>query len=358
MPASLQSPENKNSVNLDVLRSISVLMVIWWHLAYFLGYSTWHGINIRSIGWLGVYFFFVHTTYVLMFSLNRINTQNNLFSTLCSFYCKRFFRIYPLSIFIVLLVAFFTLPGHISRPWDVVESVESIRQIIANIFLIQNITHHTDIIGPLWTLPIEVQMYIFLPFLYFLWKKPFGIIIIIGLWGWILLLKNYIWSLWSHLKVIQYFPIFSAGILGFLIYRKIIPKIRGIWFLCFILLLILIFFTGKIFIKWEVGIFVYLLLGCGLPFFQEIDWKYIRIVSHIFAKYSYTLYLIHNTCIWAAFEIGKVLPFYTQIFFFVLLLVVIPFWLYKIIEAPWIYYWKQIEQKIQQLFEKNKIFIH
>lgn len=358
MSTPVTSPENKNSVNLDLFRSISIFMVIWSHLAYFFGYSSWHGIHIRSIWGLGVAFFFIHTAYVLMFSLERIRAKNNILSTLCSFYCKRFFRIYPLSIFIVLLVAFFTLPGHIARQWDVVESVESIRQIIANIFLIQNITHHTNIIGPLWTLPIEIQMYILLPFLFFLWRNRFWVMVIIGLWWWTLLFKNDIRSMWAYLKVLQHFPIFAAGIFGFLIYQKITPKINGIWLPLFILLLIIVFFIEKIFVVWEKVPWISLLLGCALPFFHEISWKYIRSISYIVAKYSYALYLIHNTCIWIAFDVGKILPFFIQILLFVLLLIVIPFWLYRLIEAPWIRYWKKIEHKIQQLFEKNKIIIH
>ncbi len=43
-------------------------------------------------------------------------------------------------------------------------------ELISNLLLIQNLTYSSSIIGPLWSLPLEVQMYLVLPFL-FLWKK-------------------------------------------------------------------------------------------------------------------------------------------------------------------------------------------
>jgi peptidoglycan/LPS O-acetylase OafA/YrhL len=42
---------------------------------------------------------------------------------------------------------------------------------LSNLAITENITHSRVVLGPLWTLPVEVQMYGFLPFLYMALQK-------------------------------------------------------------------------------------------------------------------------------------------------------------------------------------------
>lgn len=80
------TPNSKDSPNLDLLRAIAVSCVLLSHLTWSVGYSEW-----GSLGRFGVVLFFVHTSYVLMASLDR--SQGNI----SSFAIRRFFRIYPLA---------------------------------------------------------------------------------------------------------------------------------------------------------------------------------------------------------------------------------------------------------------------
>jgi len=89
----------KDSYNLDLLRATAVLLVLVSHLLYAL--SLRHPI-LESSGWadlipgpLGVWMFFIHTTLVLMMSLERLSAGA---SVAARFYIRRLFRIYPLSI--------------------------------------------------------------------------------------------------------------------------------------------------------------------------------------------------------------------------------------------------------------------
>ena len=60
--------------------------------------------------------FFVHTSYVLMGSLERLQSDaGSNWQLVAGFWCRRFFRIYPLSILFVVLIAIFSIPGEPGR---------------------------------------------------------------------------------------------------------------------------------------------------------------------------------------------------------------------------------------------------
>src|ERR1017187_99512 len=87
-----------DSGNLDLIRAAAVLSVLFQHVCDYNRLAPpmirWH------VGQLGVITFFVHTSMVLMLSLERAKLQGTaLFG---SFYLRRFFRLYPLSVFSVV----------------------------------------------------------------------------------------------------------------------------------------------------------------------------------------------------------------------------------------------------------------
>lgn len=75
------------------------------------------------------------------------------------FYVRRFFRIYPLSVFTILVALAFHIP---STTWGVPDPITGLG-IAANLLLVQNLITGTDILSPMWSLPYEVQMYVVLP---------------------------------------------------------------------------------------------------------------------------------------------------------------------------------------------------
>src|SRR5271165_151232 len=163
----------KDSANLDVLRAIAVMCVFFSHLLHFSrGGETefgWH------LGQLGVLMFFVHTSLVLMFSLERTSLDGHaLFS---SFYIRRAFRIYPLSIFCVLSIFFIHYPPEVR----LIHHVWSHKELLVNLTLTQNLFRKRSFLNVLWTLPLEVQMYFFLPFL-FIAFRPRSVRPVLLLW--------------------------------------------------------------------------------------------------------------------------------------------------------------------------------
>src|SRR5580704_7033323 len=92
--------------NLNILRSIAVLAVFVSHALQVmarcrLGEGRAYGVDTFALGRVGVLLFFVHTSLVLMQSLER--TKLGGWPLMRHFYIRRAFRIYPLSVCLVLL---------------------------------------------------------------------------------------------------------------------------------------------------------------------------------------------------------------------------------------------------------------
>jgi len=153
--------------NLDFLRTMAVLFVVASHVAYFFGIVTVATLSVVLIGVFGVLIFFVHTSLVLMFSLERQWNQRGKHGLFPMFMVRRCFRIFPLSIIVLVsIIAFHVpqatlVPGRFealnATPWD----------IVSNLALIQNLARRDSILTVMWSLPYEMQMYLFLPWLFF-----------------------------------------------------------------------------------------------------------------------------------------------------------------------------------------------
>ena len=155
--------------NLDILRAVAVSAVLVAHtlkaqgieLPWYLG---------EKLGGLGVLFFFVHTSLVLLSSLERQGTE--VPHWIRAFYVRRAFRIYPLAIATVIAAVFFRMPEHVGIP-SVASTVSSARTVLANVSLSQNLTGDPNTLGVLWSLPVEVQMYLFLPACFLVARRRF-----------------------------------------------------------------------------------------------------------------------------------------------------------------------------------------
>jgi peptidoglycan/LPS O-acetylase OafA/YrhL len=98
-----------NSRNLDLLRSFAVLLVVGFHLAKLFNWQP-GALRVTDFGLLGVMLFFVHTTLVLMFSLERLHAESGD-SLFVPFMIRRCFRIYPLAILVVAFAYLFRIPS-------------------------------------------------------------------------------------------------------------------------------------------------------------------------------------------------------------------------------------------------------
>jgi peptidoglycan/LPS O-acetylase OafA/YrhL len=314
-----------SSPNLDVLRSMAVLMVLFDHLT-----RHYHFDRFGNIGLFGVLLFFVHTSLVLMYSMQRSGLSGA--ALLKDFYVRRFFRIYPLSVLAVLTAV--ALHLHADGRGLVIAPRPGAWELISNLLLVQNLTQTSSIIGPLWSLPIEVQMYLILPFL-FLWRKRslwqlFALWLICGLLGHF---PQTIPALtWFTLLI--FIPNFLPGVIAFTLPQKrILPSF--LW-PAFIILLAGLFLWSP---SRRMGAELCLLLGVALPTFREITLRPLKLISGRIATYSYGIYLGHSFFIWFA------LTRHHSWILFLLMWSIIPVLLYHGFEHPAIEMGRKVAEK-------------
>jgi peptidoglycan/LPS O-acetylase OafA/YrhL len=311
--------------NLDFLRSVAVLLVLTDHLT-----RHYHIDRFNSFGFFGVLLFFVHTALVLTYSMQRSRlTGVALFK---DFYIRRFFRIYPLSILAVLSAVALHLHADgrgLSfgpRPGPV--------ELFSNLSLVQNLTGSASVIGPLWSLPFEVQMYLVLPFL-FIWRRR-SAVSLLALWFILGALGHFpeAYSSLRWLSLLIYAPNFLPGVLAATLpERKTFPAY--LWPL-FVLGLVALFF-------WKpsrlMGGLLCLLLGSAIPRFREISFRPLTWMSHRIATYSYGIYLGHSFFIWFA------LTRHNSWTLFWLMWIFIPALVYHALEYPMIKFGRKVAER-------------
>ena len=336
---------NTNSSNLDFLRAYAVLTVYLGHALQTFHIETIVGrVTIYDFAQTGVLIFFVHTSLVLMLSLERLRiaSVSRLFSV---FYIRRAFRIYPLSIATVLIMLAAHVPdfpGHrFSWPgW---------LSLLSNLTLTQNATRSGSYPAVLWSLPYEVQMYVVLPVIfvfllrYSSWWVPLclwvlDVALIVTMWG---LTPTDAGQLAKGIPLfLQYTPCFLAGIIGYRLRsmaRMQLPFFGWpVAITSCVALRVLAEATSiphaTTLSKW----FACLLLGLAVPQFREAGSRWIRTLASVVAKYSYGIYLSHCAVLWVAFILLKDMPFWMQCGVCLTLSVLFPLAMYHGVEKPMI----------------------
>jgi peptidoglycan/LPS O-acetylase OafA/YrhL len=325
---------NVESPNLDFLRAIAVLSVYVFHLLYTLGLSQTETPDGRpDFGWLlgrfGVLIFFVHTSLVLMMSLERMEHSGRpLFS---AFYIRRFFRIYPLSMACVALVVLFHLPQSPRVPWFNPDW----STITANFFLCTSLFYKGNVISVLWSLPLEVQMYLVLPFVYLIGKRyRLPGIAVLWLGG---VIAAYIQPhIAGRLTIAPFVPCFMAGVasyfVGFGSARRRLPFLAWPLTIAAAAGIFSAFGSGSKEMSW----IICLVLGLSAPLFADMQSQSLGRVSAWIARYSYGIYLTHMYALWTAFVVLKEHSLWLRLSVLIALSVGSPVIFYKALEAPMI----------------------
>lgn len=321
------------SPNLDFLRAVAVLSVYSAHVLDTLGLADVTPYSRPDVGWFlgrfGVLIFFVHTSLVLMMSLERTELAGRpLFS---SFYLRRFFRLYPVSMVCVGIVVLFHLPAPLVG-WFHPDRLT----ILANLLLCTNLFHKWDVISVLWTLPLEMQMYVLLPVVYLIGKK-YRMRGIAFLWLAAVVGSYMPRSVTGRFMVVPYIPCFMAGVasyfVGFGSRRSRLPFVG--WPLT-IAAAAGMFFALRSRTHFEGYWIMCLAIGLSAPLFAEMEFPLLRKVSAWIARYSYGIYLTHMYALWTGLIVLKDEPVWVRCAVVVVLSVGAPVVLYKTIEAPMI----------------------
>lgn len=336
-------PRSNESANLDLLRSVAVGLVFFGHIVL-VRTGGGRGDVAWLAGRLGVLLFFVHTCLVLMWSLER-NPR------VVDFYLRRAFRIYPLAIVCVLFAFAFDARWDHASLW-------------ANLTLTQNLVHGEvpATITPMWSLPIELQMYAFLPALFFVLRRSH---IAWTFAAWCLsLAAAMLTATWGErFDLIRFAPCFLGGVVAWRLARAgVVPRLPGwLWPLA-IAGLSLAWLLGSPSTSPVYGGVLGLALGACVPLFREVPWTAVRKASSVVARYSYGVYLSHFALVSFVFGspwppmfrhlVGlqvEILQHWSRlgrVCLFSALSVVCPFVLYHLVEAPGIRLGRRLARRV------------
>ena len=344
IPAPLQKL-TATSANLDFLRSFAVLLVVGFHLAKFFNWR-FGNLRVTDFGLLGVMLFFVHTTLVLMFSLERQRGDRGA-SLFVPFMIRRCFRIYPLAILVVTFVYLFRIPSDLQfGRFNLLH--QSAGNLAANLLLIQNFTLQKANPGILWSLPLELQMYLILPglFLFVSKAKPLWAPIAfwwlaVALWfaagyaaGVLPLSEGGIRSpMEALLKFTRFAPCFLPGIVAYKLWHGPRFLAASLWPV-FLVLCCAAFMRLSGSQPIETGWFICFAIGLGLCAFREMPENHFTRLTKRIAQYSYGIYLLHYFAICVGFVVCRSLNLALQFAIFGAVLTSLSGILYHAVEAP------------------------
>jgi peptidoglycan/LPS O-acetylase OafA/YrhL len=244
------------------------------------------------------------------------------------------FRIYPLAVFFVLLVFLCNVPQDV---WGSGTAPHDSHTIAANLLLAQNVMGTAVMFGPLWSLPLEVQMYLMLPLVFYLVRRISPTTLLV-LWGISVLcglaylpFRSSGHILW-RLDVIIFVPCFLGGAVAYQVAQRSRPLLPG-WLWPLTIAAVLNVYLA--FERQRYGWMACLLLGLSVPFFAQIQQAWLTRGAKWIATYSYGIYLSNIVILWFAFRIcARWMPRFAVWSVFVAGAVLIPVACFHWIEKP------------------------
>ena len=138
-----------NTYYLTAIRGFACLLVI---IAHVLSSMPYIGINVARTGKIGVWLFFILSAFLL--TIQWLDKKEVKKGEVIKFYIKRFFRIFPCYI-VVLITAF------------LIKYIPNIETLIKHIFLLEGMGHF-------WTIPVEFMFYLIIPLIiYIMFAIPY-----------------------------------------------------------------------------------------------------------------------------------------------------------------------------------------
>lgn len=345
---------SQENSNLDCLRSSAVLFVLGFHVLYLFEQRDSPGVSrlglLHSVGRWGVLIFFVHTSLVLMFSLERQQLHFPGKPSYIPFLARRVFRIFPLSLAIVLLVTVLKLPVAALTDGKFMAAHLGWGGILSNLLLLQNLTHTDSVIIPLWSLPFEMQMYLFLPVLFLLvrsrryaWAFPL-------LWAAFAFVGSHGGWMERHgvTDLIIFVPCFLSGIVAYKLTKTWRLRLPAFLWPIALGALTVFYLEGP---TYQRAWYSCLMLGVAIPQFQEMTNRISRKTFQVIARYSYGIYLTHFICIWLAFQAVGSVPGWLRWAILLITVSVFPYLLYHLLEKPMMRIGERVAAALRGWFE-------
>ena len=336
-----EPPSGLPEGTLNLLRVVAVTCVVADHALGLWG-PTVGRVPLITVGHLGVAIFFVHSAAVLMASLERMQSHApGAMALWAKFMVRRALRIYPLAIVAILGVVALAIPpsaGRLSAPSVFVPP--SAASLAANLALVQNVVPGMlDLISVLWTLPIEMQLYLLLPFAFLVarrgWRPtavmlavtiPLAVAVRMGSSGWA-----------APVTALRFAPCFAAGVLAWALCWHAPDRARWSWLQAGAAMTVLVSayvsldpWNPSVVRSWAFCLSLGLLVA-RLP---ELPGGAVARLAESVAKHSYGVYLFHVPLLWLAFQHRRSLGVLLDGLLFAGLLVAVCIVSYRFVEKP------------------------
>jgi peptidoglycan/LPS O-acetylase OafA/YrhL len=327
--------------NLDFVRSVAVISVVVEHTLLALGISRVGPYEIKYLGVLGVLVFFVHTALVLMWSLERKPYA-------LDFYIRRAFRIYPLAWAAIAIAWIFHAPTGGTQDHFFAYANPTWGLVVFQAMLIQDVK--VKLLGVMWSLPYEVEMYLFLPAIFFFVRQTFSLWPLLLMWLAVLINTVGVPSSGHNFAVAVGY--FLPGVMAYVGFGRWEPRLPG-WMLPLFLLTMWSIFLYRF--DYHRGWFFCIIVGLTLPLFHQMRSNWVRGASRVIARYSYGVYLMHPFAIVIGMYLlrGRSLP--VQLVGELIPLVVLPVVAYHVLEHPMIRVGSRLAARAEGWHERHEL---
>jgi peptidoglycan/LPS O-acetylase OafA/YrhL len=181
-----------------------------------------------------------------------------------------------------------------------------------------------------WTLPLEVEMYVLLPCLFAFYSRVRAIWPL--LFGW-LFACGVLFNISQGVSFLTSIPNFLPGVIAYAGYAKLRPRLSP-WllppFLAATVLLVMYHMSVRR------GWLFSLALGIALPLFQPFSSSIFTRICHEVAKYSFGIYLAHPFALWIGCDLLPGGPLAVRLAVIVATIAVLSVSSYHFLEAPMI----------------------
>lgn len=298
--------ENGRLDFIDAMRGIAALTIVFYHLS-FLRLPLLleeHILLARS----SLILFFIISSFTLYFSLDNKRYEEKRFQ---KFYLRRLFRIAPLFYIMIII--------YLIKDILILKTVPSTAEIAANFAFIFNLypPYFESIVTTGWTIGVEMLFYLILPLIYLGFNTITRSLIFLAC---TVAFADIIHSLLrqftpfsqeimqGYMSVASFLPVFSTGIICYLIYKNYIHKLSTgyrkktsvlLFIITLFILFIVIFNPTFYFIPlseryWQAIAFSTLFLSLSLYPNKLL----VNGITTFYGKISYSVYLLHPLLIY------------------------------------------------------------
>ena len=311
---------NKKFLSLETFRGFSALMIAAIHFDV-----NSPLVNHSLASGYFVHFFFTLSGFVIYHNYkDRIKNLNFL----KKFIIKRFWRLYPLHIFFLVIFLFIeVLKFYLSKIYGLEAnnqafSKNDVFSLMSNIFLVHTFLKEYTFNSPSWSISAEILTYIFFA-IFVLYSNKILSIIVIALISFLFRLNQETYfgvSNSGYLSLVDCIYCFFCGIISYKIYDKI--KIKNFYIILqnylaflsiFIMLFSIIHLNGKIVILLPIIFGATIIFSCQANQNSILGKILLNKILLFLGKISYSIYMSHLFVFWGLTQFFRfILKFETE----------------------------------------------